>query len=164
MAEKIAYPYLPAGREYLYVPATDLYMQAAKDIAQRDSLDKTMPGAAVVVKNNWVIGFGANGSSFHETNGCERVRLGCKSGQGYELCEGCSPKNHSEATAIAFAAKMGKDTSGADLYLWGHWWCCKDCWTAMESAGIARVFLLESSEVLFNKEHPDNVVGRQFDK
>jgi hypothetical protein len=32
----------------------------------------------------------------------------------------------------------------------------------MEKAGIKNVFLLENSEVLFNKEHPDNVVGKQF--
>jgi hypothetical protein len=32
----------------------------------------------------------------------------------------------------------------------------------MIEAEIGQVTLLEGSERLFNKEHPDNIVGRQF--
>jgi hypothetical protein len=180
----ITYPYLPEGRVIEYVPADDPWMGFARQIARRESLDKTMPGASVITAppgaaidvggssvvlahghGEAIVGFGANGSAHHETHGCERVRRGCRSGEGYDLCEGCSPKNHSEAKAIADARRVGiTDLRGYNLYLWGHWWCCKDCWDAMIAAGIARVFLLKGSEVLFNKDAPGNVVGRQFER
>lgn len=163
MIDNIAYPYLPEGRRFLYVPADNPFMEMAKEVARMRSLDKTMPCAAVVAKNDIVSGVGANGSDYHKNNKCQRVVLGCKTGEGYELCEGCHPKNHSESKAISNARLCGRDVTGADLYLWGHWWCCKSCWNVMIAAGIRNVYLLESSERLFNKEHPDNIVGRQFD-
>jgi len=33
----------------------------------------------------------------------------------------------------------------------------------MKEAGIRSVYLLEDSEKLFNKDHPENIVGKQFD-
>ncbi|MBN1584885.1 hypothetical protein JW899_00775 [Candidatus Uhrbacteria bacterium] len=161
--EKIEYPFLPEGREIRYVGPDDRFMAMAKDFARSNSLDRVMPGAAVVVRDDVVLGIGANGSDYHRTHGCKRVALGCRTGEGYDLCEGCHPKNHSEASAIREAQKNGHDTAGADLYLWGHWWCCQPCWEAMVRAGISRVFLLEGSEILFNKDHPGNIVGRQFE-
>jgi deoxycytidylate deaminase len=158
----INYPFIPTAAELRYVPADNEYMQAARDYAREHSLDKTMPNSSVIVKDGQIIGRGANGSDYHEKHGCERVRLGIPTGQGYELCEGCSPKNHGEPRAIADAVKHGNDTQGADLYLWGHWWCCEPCWQAMQSAGIRQVYLLEDSEILFNKEAPGNIIGHQF--
>ena len=160
---KIEYPYLPEGAEIKYVPADNPFMIAAKEFSRVNSLDKTMPTASVIVKNGEVIGLGANGSNFHETHECERVKLGCKTGEGYELCEGCHPKNHSERRAISAVKGKGIDPAGADLYLWGHWWCCEPCWEEMKAAGIKNVFLMEGSDVLFNKNNPGNVVGRQFE-
>ena len=58
--------------------------------------------------------------------------------------------------------ESGHNTKGADLYLWGHWWCCESCWNVMISAGIRNVYLLENSEILFNKANADNIVGHQF--
>jgi deoxycytidylate deaminase len=159
----IQYPYLPRGRTIEYVSENDRFMAAARHLAEFESLDKTMPGAAVIVQDEVIIGGAANGSDYHEKHDCERVRLGCKTGEGYELCEGCHPKNHSEAKAIQDAQENSKNTQGADLYLWGHWWCCKWCWDVIIEAGIERVFLVDDSEILFNKEHPDNIVGRQFE-
>ena len=163
MSQQISYPYIPAGRTIRYVDASNCYMAFAKYFAKKHSLDFAMPGAAVVVKDGIVLGVGANGSDYHKNHKCQRVIAGCKSGEGYELCEGCHPKNHSEAGVVRESLSGGKDTNGADLYLWGHWWCCKACWGVMIEAGVDNVFLLENSEVLFNKEHPDNIVGRQFD-
>ncbi len=159
----IQYPYIPLNKTIEYVPKDNAFILMAKEFARKNSLDKTMPGAAVVVKDGEVIGIGANGSDYHEKHGCERVRQGCGSGKGYELCEGCHPKNHSEPTAIADAQNKGFTTEGADLYLWGHWWCCESCWKVMITAGIAQVYLMEGSEILFHKEHPDNIIGRQFE-
>ncbi len=156
------FPYLPADRDHQYVGAANEYMQKAKAYAQEQSLDNVMPTASVIVKNNVVIGIGANGSDYHLNHECERVKQNVPTGQGYELCEGCHPKNHSEPRAIAAAVASAQDIQGADLYLWGHYWCCQPCWNSMIDAGIKNVYLLENSEVLFNKKHPENVVGTQF--
>jgi deoxycytidylate deaminase len=158
----ISYPYMPEYGQIEYIPADNPYMQQAKSYAHEHSLDKTMPNSSIIVLSGEVVGRGANGSDYHETHGCERVRRGIPTGQGYELCEGCSPKNHGEPRAIADALTRISSVKGADLYLWGHWWCCEPCWRAMQEAGIRTVYLLEDSEILFNKAHPGNIVGKQF--
>jgi len=160
---EIEYPYLPEGRRIKYVSQDNQFILMARKFAQENSLDKTMPGSAIIVKDGEVIGIGANGSEYHKSNECERVKLGCKSGTGYELCEGCHPKNHSEPSAIRDAISKGNDTKDADLYLWGHWWFCVDCWNTMIEARIKNVYLLEGSEKLFNKDNSENVIGRQFE-
>lgn len=157
------YPYLPDGRRIEYVPADNKFMAEAKKLARKYRSNLSMPGAAVVVKDNQVIGRGSIGNNPAHINGCVRVKLNMPTGQGYELCDGCHPHNHSEPSAIRDAQEHGKETKGADLYLWGHWWCCEPCWEAMINAGIDHVFLLENSQVLFNKEVPGNIVGKQFD-
>jgi deoxycytidylate deaminase len=158
----INYPYMPEGGVIKYISADNPYMQEAKEYARKYSLDKTMPNSSIIVLDGKVVGRGANGSDYHEKHGCERVRLGIPTGQGYELCEGCSPKNHGEPRAITDALSHVDSIKGADLYLWGHWWCCEPCWKSMQDAGIRTVYLLKDSETLFNKEHPGNIVGKQF--
>ena len=158
----IEYPYLPSGRAFAYVDIGDPYMRAAREYAKEHSLDDAVKTGAVLVKDGEIIGRGANGSDYHTLHGCERVRRGIPTGHGYELCEGCHPKNHAEPRAIADAIQNGHDTLGADLYLWGHWWACEPCWNAIIEAGIQNVYLLKDSETLFNKASPDNIIGRQF--
>lgn len=160
---KIAYPYLPEGRTILYVPEENEYMQEAKKYAWENSLDRIMPNASILVKDGAIIGRGANGSNYHDTHECERVKQNIPTGEGYELCEGCHPKNHGEPKAIKDAKDNGKDPKSADIYLWGHWWCCEPCWNEMIKAGIKDVYLLKGSEVLFNKTNPSNIIGRQFE-
>lgn len=145
-----------------YADMDSPFMQEAKKHAAKYSLDKAMPNASVIVLDDTIVGRAANGSDYHDTHGCERVRLNIPTGQSYELCEGCHPKNHSEPKSIADARANGHDPSGADLYLWGHWWCCEPCWQTILEAGIRKVYLLKNSEKLFNKAHPGNIVGRQF--
>jgi len=161
----IVYPYLPEGRTFIYVPADNPFMLEAKEVARKESLDKGMPVGIVIVKDGkGVVAQGANGSSHHEKHGCERKRLGCKTGEGYELCEGCHPKNHAEIKALASArAVPGLDAQGTDVYMWGHWWCCEGCWKAMDAAGIRNVYLMEGSETLFKLGAPGNIIGRQFE-
>ena len=161
---QIIYPYLPEGREIKYVPADNIFMRHAYTTACSSSLDKAMPGGAVLVKGGVILGEGANGSVWHDNNECQRIVQGCPSGEGYELCEGCHPKNHSEPSAIKSCVEKGGTPENADLYLWGHWWCCEDCWKVMIDSGIRSVYLLEGSEYLFNKNHPNNIVGKQFDE
>lgn len=159
----ISYPYLPPDRNFLYVPADHPYMEAAKACAREYSLDTVMPAGSVVVLDGRVLGLGANGSDYHKTRACERVRQGIPTGQRYDLCEGCHPKNHSELRAVADALAKGHKLAGASLYMWGHWWACESCWNAIIAAGIADVYLVEGSEKLFNKKHSDNIIGRQFE-
>lgn len=158
----IEYPYMPDAGEIVYVDLDNEFMQLAKEFARIESLDKVMPNTSVIVKSGEVLGIGANGSNYHETNGCERVRRNIPTGQGYDLCEGCNPKNHGEAKAISNALERlsSEDLQDAEIYLWGHWWCCESCWSTMLDKGISTVYLLESSEVLFNREESGNIIGR----
>lgn len=133
-------------------------MKEAEAYARAHSLDNAVKTGSVVVLAGEVIGRGANGSDYHVRHECERVRQNIPTGQGYELCEGCHPKNHSEPRAINDAKTRTEDLSEADLYLWGHWWACEPCWNAIQEAGIRNVYLLEGSERFFNKAHPDNVL------
>ena len=164
MPQQIEFPYLPEGGRISYVDTADPYIRAAFEVARDESLDPKMPVGSVIVKDGKIIGRGANGSTWHETNGCERKRLGIPTGQGYDLCEGCSPANHSETKAIADALQKleADDLRGAEMYLWGHWWCCQDCWKVMQGAGINEVYLLQGSEVDFNLDAPGNSIGNQI--
>jgi deoxycytidylate deaminase len=165
---EISYPYLPDGRTIEYVPEGNEFMEAAKRQAIDRSLDKALKTGAVVVAvvdgAETVIGEGANGSAYHETHECERVKQNMPSGQGYELCEGCHPKNHAEPSAIENAKENGYEDklSGSSLYLWGHWWCCEPCWTAMIEAGVEHVYLLEGSEWMFDRDNPKNVLKTAY--
>lgn len=161
---RINYPYLPKDEVIRYVPASNEFMMSAKKYAKEHSLDNSMPTASVVVINNQIIGQASNGSKYHSVYGCERVKRGIPTGENYELCEGCHPKNHSEPKAILDAVKNNPQAKLADgeLYLWGHWWACEPCWRSIKKAGIKKVFLEENSYKLYNKNHPHNIVGKQF--
>jgi deoxycytidylate deaminase len=137
-------PYLAKGREILYLSAENKFMIMAKDFAKSYSLDKGHPTGAIIVKGDDVLGRGANGSVYHQLHGCERKRQNIPTGERYDLCEGCSPVNHAEQTAIANAKDRGNDCKGADLYLYGHWWCCKSCWDKMIEVGIRNVYLVKT--------------------
>ena len=140
-------PYLPTGKEILTVPETDTFMKAAKMVAQTLSRDPEHPTGAVIVLEGQIIGRGANGSDYHAEHGCKRKELKIPTGEKYELCPGCDPKNHAEQTALKNCTESPK---GADLYLWGHWWCCESCWGKMIQAGIKNVYLLEGASEKFN--------------
>jgi deoxycytidylate deaminase len=146
---KSAVPYLPLGWELLYVPEDDEFMMEAQQAAMVLSTDAGHPTGAIVVKDGAILGRGANRSLFHQYVGC--VRKGLRnfftipSGKMYWTCYGCSPKFHAEQSAILDAKRNGHDLKGADLYLWGHWWCCESCWEKMIDAEIGRVFLVEGA-------------------
>ncbi|MDD3487594.1 MAG: deaminase [Candidatus Moranbacteria bacterium] len=146
--KKIQYPYLPEGRDIKYVPQNDEFMSAAQKIAEESGCTKQATGA-VLVKSGKIIGKGSNAG--RKIDVCPRVLNGSKTGEDYHYCkEYCEQEGHSEAMAVKDARKKGKETEGADLYLYGHWWCCKPCWDAMIGAGVENVYLLEGSENKFN--------------
>jgi deoxycytidylate deaminase len=161
----IKYPYMPNNEVIKYVSKLNIYLTEAKEFAKEFSLDQAMPTGSIIVLNEKVIGRGANGSRFHQDFGCERVRRQIPTGQGYELCEGCNPSNHSEVQAIKNAIQKTeiKVLRNAELYLWGHWWICKDCWMHIQSVGIKSIYLEENSEILYNKVNPNNIIGMQFE-
>ena len=160
---EVNYPYLHPKGNIAYVAKDNPFMIAARAYAKEHSLDELMPNASVIVKGNDIVASAANGSDYHKTNECVRIKRNIPTGQGYELCEGCHPKNHSESSAVLAAAQAGQDVNGAELYLWGHWWCCEPCWQNIVSAGITQVYLLEGSQDYFNKASSNNAVGRQFE-
>lgn len=166
----IIYPYIPEGREIKYVGLDNPWMAAAKEFARENHTVRHIH-AIVLVKDGQIIGRGSIGGGYHgeiaeETGakrGCIRERLNVPTGTHYDLCPGCGYEFHSEPSSIRDAKASGADVQGADIYFWGHWWCCEPCWKVMIAEGIRDVYLLEDSEKLFNKSHPDNIVGRQFD-
>jgi len=153
------YPYLPEGREIKYVPISDVYMSEAREIALKYSTDSKQPTSAIVVKDGKVIGRGTNQSNLRNkflldlhNKFCIRKMLKIKSGTKYWMCPGCASSGmHAEPRGVKDAQKKCGDISGADLYHWGHWWCCKPCWDSMISAGIRNVYLVEDADKQFKK-------------
>lgn len=159
-SNKIIYPYIPEGRSILFVPVQNEFMLAAMNLARTTSTDQNHPTGAVVVKNGAIIGGSSNQSGYknkwlieaHRQWFCIRKWFKVKSGTKYWLCPGCATsKNHAETRACLDAIKkVGRnEVKGADLYLWGHWWCCKPCWDTMIESGINNVYLQEGSEITF---------------
>lgn len=165
------YPFVPENIKLQFVNADNVWMQRAKEWARAHSLDKHAPNASVIVKDGVELAIGANGSTFHQQpeniaaygqKGCRRVHIGARTGEQYEECEGCHPKNHGEPRALADATAKGVHVCGAELYMWGHWWCCRWCCEKMEAAGITTVYILDNADALFNAADPNNVLGKQF--
>jgi len=153
------YPYLPEGREILYVPESNKFMQAAKENSEEYSTDLSVSTGAVAVKDGVIVGNAANQSAFRNhpalrdmhTKVCVRRMLGIKTGTHYWVCPGCADHHyHAEYGAVRDAEEKGNDTKKADVYMYGHWWCCKPCWNAMIAAGIKNVYLLEKSWEIFD--------------
>ena len=168
----IKLPYLPESREIFYVSKDNPFIIAAEQTAKNFSSDYMQSTGAVIVKDGFIVGEGANQSflkhpalqNLHRRGLCIRKFLKIKSGTKYWLCLGCSGhKSHAEARAVLNARTKGIDVSLADLYLWGHWWCCKSCWDIIIKAGIKNVYLLEGSEKFFNFNSPEHILGKRSD-
>ncbi len=165
---KIPYPYLPLGREILYVDQDNPYMKEAEQIA-RTSNEKQQPTGAVIVCNNTIIAQASNQNpltsermiSLHKEF-CVRHFFKIKSGEMYWLCPGCAGKeSHAESRAVKQLQKNGIPNEPVDIYLWGHWWCCDVCWKNMLKIPTLRnVYLLLNSEVLFNPKKEGNIIGK----
>lgn len=156
--QNMEYPYLPNGREIKYVSIENIFMAEALKVRDFDSTDINHPTGAVVVKDNKIVGRGSNLSrisskfllKLHEKGLCVRRILKVRSGEKYWLCPGCAlPENHAEYRAVCNAELNKKEINGADLYLYGHWWCCKSCWDKMIDVGIRDVYLVEGATGMF---------------
>ena len=165
----IVFPYMPEGRMVKYVSAQDRFIRAAEDACRELSTDHYHPTGAVLVKGGEVVFRAANQAAIrnkkltelHKRGYCIRRFFKVPTGQKYWLCPGCSPSRiHAETLVVKKALKKGVPTEDADVYLWGHWWCCKPCWDAMISGGIRDVYVLEGSDKLFNPKYPENIIGK----
>jgi deoxycytidylate deaminase len=154
------YPYLPEGRTIKYVPITDPFMVEAERARSEISTEMNYPTGAVVVLGLQIIGRAGNQAAlknkklqeFHRTRLCLRKVFKIPSGQKYWVCPGCAKhQHHAEWGSVRDAVKNKGDITGADLYLYGHWWCCKPCWKSMIDAGIRDVYLVEGAFELFEK-------------
>lgn len=160
----INYPFLPPGIHFKYIDIQNPFMQAAmkvaKDQAFLTNFEPKTPVGIVFVKDGKILVSSANGSNYHQEHGCERKKLGIPSGQRYDLCPGCDYASHAEPKAIQFALENKLDLNGADLYLFGEWWICEPCWTAIsQKFQIGDIYLLQNSEKYFNRDHPESKCG-----
>lgn len=135
-------------------------MAETKAYTLEHSTDQKHPTGALIVKDGKVLGRGANKSALTNktlvaihSKYCIRRILKIKTGTKYWMCPGCaSSALHSEPHAIKDAQKKFGDITGADLYHWGHWWCCQPCWDAMIKAGIKDVYLMEGAYEAFQRK------------
>ena len=151
----IEYPYLPEGKTLKYAPADDLFMVEAAKARETLAGDPMYPVGAVLVKDGRVIGRGGNG--FNRGPGqvhiCPRIVLDCPSGEGYDLCDLHLAPGHSEVMTLKNTRDAGEDPAGADLYMYGHWWACEPCWTALLEAGVRDVYVLDDAHERFSREN-----------
>jgi len=153
------YQYLPEGGEIFLADESNPFLREACRFALEHAGSLEHFHAVVLVKDDKVIGRGSIGQGWHAENGCHRKKV--KS--GFYDCKGCHHTNHSEAKAISDAHAQGFDPQGADLYLWGHWWFCENCWDKMIAAGVRRAVVLDTANILFDKyDHvEENVVKNE---
>jgi deoxycytidylate deaminase len=129
-------------------------MAEAKKARETLSGDPLFPVGMVLVKNGKIIARAGNG--FNKGSGtlhvCPRIVLESPSGTGYDLCHLHDAPGHAEPMVIEAARKAGEDPTGADGYMYGHWWCCEPCWKVMIKAGVRDVYLLENADVEFSRD------------
>lgn len=53
---------------------------------------------------------------------------------------------------MAAARAAGVDPAGADVYMFGHWWCCEPCWQSMIEAGVRDVYVTEDAHERFSRD------------
>lgn len=138
----IRHPFLSRYFNVEYIE-DNLYFDYGKDLIAFSDQSIGQITATLYEKDGEVIAYSGNGAVYHKKNGCERVRLNVPTGQRYDLCDGCNPKNHSEAVAIKRAKTYNKLKwlKNANAYLYGHWWSCKDCSVVLEKTGIKNLYM-----------------------
>lgn len=168
---EVIYPYLPEGCLIEDVSENNDFMKLAKEEAKKSN-DRQQPTGAVIVCEKKVISGMPNKNplsslwiiNLHKKY-CIRHLLHIPTGKKYWACPGCATnESHAEFRAVLDIQKKNiKDLNNPELYLWGHWWCCKLCWDKMLEIGIKKVYLVEDSEFLFNPRETRNILGHQFD-
>ncbi|MBI4437553.1 hypothetical protein HY631_01240 [Candidatus Uhrbacteria bacterium] len=154
MAPNIEYPYMPPGRFLKYASPDDPFMVAAARARAEQASDALYPvGAAMVVGGAMVAragnGFNRGAGKVHV---CPRIVLDVPSGTGYELCDLHDPTGHAERMLLQVAREAGIDPAGSDVYLYGHWWACEPCWSALIEAGVRDLYVTDDAHERFARE------------
>lgn len=150
------------SENYEYVGMDNEFMKAAyekaKELYEIKKWNLKTTPVAVIVRDGKILSFGVAGNGMHPTYGkCDRLDL---PGSPYTACDYCVEIEHAEQYALR-ALKWSKISPyGADLYLYGHWHMCPKCVQSARDQGIKRLVLLTDSERLFDRHHPDTVIGK----
>lgn len=145
---------MPEGRSIKYVSAEHPFMIDAKKARNECAGDPLYPVGIVLVKDGQVVVRSGNGFNKGKTqiHVCPRIVMECPSGEGYDLCDLHNAEGHAEAMLMEEATKLGIDTKGADVYMYGHWWACEPCWNALIDAGIQDVYVTEDAHERFHRD------------
>jgi hypothetical protein len=122
--------------------------------------------STLFARNTKILSFATQNTFKHreiDKNGfCYRERLKNKnllrSGEGYDLCDGCNSQNHSEHLAIQKFLEnknniqnLQNGLRNSDVYIYGHFWSCSSCSQKMEKVGIQKI--------IFCKKWTENLFG-----
>jgi len=154
MIPNIDYPYMPPDRHLKYASVDDPFMIEASRAREECAGDPLYPVGIVLVKDGRVVARAGNG--FNRGPGkvhvCPRVVLECPSGTGYDLCTLHDAPGHSEPMLIEEARRLGIDPTGADAYMFGHWWACEPCWKALIDAGVRDLYVTDDAHERFSRD------------
>ena len=129
---EVEYPYMPEDRHIKYVPADSPFMVEAAKAREENAGDPTYPVGLVLVKDGEVIVRAGNGyNRGKQEHICPRIVIDPPSGTGYDLCDLHADPGHAEQMAVKVAKEQEIDISGADAYMYGHWWACEPCWNKL---------------------------------
>src|SRR5687767_7043191 len=116
----------------------EVCMDYAKNAARRSTCSRTQVGAVIKV-NGRLISSGYNGAP----SGLRHCDHSCDCDYSFELHDSdcasgpCKISVHAEQNAIAFAARYGVHTQGADMFVTSS--PCLECAKLIINAGIIRV-------------------------
>lgn len=147
--------------QYEYVNLENQFMRLAYKLAKNLYMVKkwnlkTTP-VAVLVKNGEYINHGVCADGAHAINGhCDRLG---EAGTSYGNCKHCAEEEHAERKALQ--AAYDKDLQGSEVYVYGHYKMCDHCIAALKARGVTRFVLLENASTLFDRHHPQTVLGTE---
>jgi dCMP deaminase len=121
-------------------------MKMAEVIAERGTCDRKQVGA-VIARDGRIISVGYNGAPPGLPH-CEENMHGWNFSKHPDLMveeQGCRNATHAEANALAFAARHGVPTDGADLFVTVA--PCENCARLLIAAGVRRVWFKEAYRV-----------------
>lgn len=154
MTPDVKYPYMPSDRHLKYAPVDNEWMQIAGWCRDELSGDSSYPVGVVIVRDGQEISRAGNGFNRGSKlpHVCPRLVLEVPSGTGYDLCHVHDPEGHAEQMAVKVAHDQGIDLTGADAYMYGHWWACEPCWTVLINAGIRDLYVTDDAHVRFARD------------
>lgn len=155
MTPDVNYPYMPDNRRLKYAPADQEWVLEAKRAREECAGDPLYPVGIVIVRDGEVLVRAGNGFNKgpNEVHVCPRIVEECPSGTGYDLCSLHDAPGHAEQMAVKMAKEQGIDLEGADAYMYGHWWACEPCWTALIDAGVRDLYVTDDAHERFSRKN-----------